>query len=197
MLFSIIVPVYKVEDYVEECLRSILAQTYKDFEVILVDDGSPDSCPQICDDYAMKDTRVCVIHKENGGLSSARNVGLDRAKGEYIVFVDSDDVITKDALTNMKTALQQSTDVLITEYYSSPGCSLENMPDNLFEIPPSIRKSDVIPFVFYKKKNTWSSVQYIIRRELIEKKHLRFEEGYYHEDVSWTGQLFLQLQMPL
>ena len=191
MFFSIIVPVYKVEDYIEECLESILAQTCEDFELILVDDGSPDGCPQICDRYAEKDDRLKVIHKENGGLSSARNAGLDIAKGEYIVFVDSDDVITHDTLKQMKAALEQLPDVLITEYYSSSGCSLENMPDSLFEVPSSNQKPDVISFVFYKKKNTWASVQYIIRRELLENKHLRFEEGYYHEDISWTGQLFL------
>lgn len=90
---SIIVPVYKVEKYLERCVDSILAQTFKDFELILVDDGSPDKCPEICDEYAKKDSRVSVIHRENGGLSVARNTALDIAKGEYIGFVDSDDYI--------------------------------------------------------------------------------------------------------
>ena len=194
MYFSIIVPVYKVEDYIYECLDSILAQRFNDFELILVDDGSPDRCPQICDEYAERDKRVRVIHKKNGGLSSARNAALDVARGDYIVFVDSDDVITHDTLQNMRTALHQLPDVLISEYYSSPGCSLGNMPESLFIIPKSTRKSDVISFVFYKKENTWASVQYIVKRNLIEERHLRFEEGYYHEDVSWTGQLFLYAQ---
>ncbi len=92
-MISIIVPVYKVEKYLRKCVESIQAQTYCDLEIILVDDGSPDKCPQICDDLARTDRRIKVIHKENGGLSSARNVGLDKATGEYITFVDSDDTI--------------------------------------------------------------------------------------------------------
>lgn len=93
---SIIVPVYKVEPYIHKCIDSILNQTFKDFELILVDDGSPDNCGNICDEYAEKDKRVVVIHKKNGGLSSARNAGLDIARGEYIGFVDSDDYIESD-----------------------------------------------------------------------------------------------------
>ncbi|OKL36565.1 glycosyltransferase family 2 protein [Domibacillus mangrovi] len=93
---SIIVPVYKVEPYIHKCVDSILAQTFKDFELILVDDGSPDKCGEICDEYAQKDSRVHVIHKKNGGLSDARNAGLNIAKGEYIGFVDSDDWIESD-----------------------------------------------------------------------------------------------------
>ena len=93
MRLSIIVPIYNVEPYLRRCIDSILAQTYRDFEIILVDDGSTDGCPAICDEYARKDSRVVVIHKENGGLSDARNAGLDVARGEYIGFVDSDDLI--------------------------------------------------------------------------------------------------------
>ncbi|EOS8043420.1 glycosyltransferase, partial [Enterococcus faecium] len=93
---SIIVPVYKVEPYLRKCVDSILAQTFTDFEVILVDDGSPDNSGKICDEYASKDSRVRVIHKKNGGLSSARNAGIDVARGKYLGFVDSDDYIEKD-----------------------------------------------------------------------------------------------------
>ena len=92
-LVSVIVPVYKVERYLRDCLDSIVAQTYSNLEIILVDDGSPDGCPAICDAYAMGDDRVRVVHKENGGVSSARNAGLDIACGKYVVFVDSDDLI--------------------------------------------------------------------------------------------------------
>ncbi|OOL43593.1 glycosyl transferase family 2, partial [Enterococcus faecium] len=91
-----IVPVYKVEKYLRKCVDSILAQTFTDFEVILVDDGSPDNSGKICDEYAEKDNRVRVIHKENGGLSSARNAGIDVARGKYLGFVDSDDYIDED-----------------------------------------------------------------------------------------------------
>lgn len=90
---SIIVPVYKVEKYLDRCVQSILEQTFTDFELILVDDGSPDNCPKMCDQWASRDERIRVIHKENGGLSSARNAGLDIASGRYIGFVDSDDWI--------------------------------------------------------------------------------------------------------
>jgi len=92
---SIIVPVYKVEQYLDQCIKSILAQTFQDWELILVDDGSPDACPQICDNYAAKECRIYVIHQSNKGQSAARNAGLDVAQGEYITFVDADDEIEK------------------------------------------------------------------------------------------------------
>jgi len=95
---SIIIPVYKVEQCIRKCLDSVLNQTYRDYEIILVDDGSPDGCPAICDSYAQNDKRVRVIHKENGGAGAARNDGIKQASGEYIVFVDSDDFIEPDYL---------------------------------------------------------------------------------------------------
>lgn len=91
---SVIVPIYKVEPYLCRCVDSILAQTFTDFELILVDDGSPDGCPAICDEYAQKDSRVRVIHKQNGGLSSARNAGMAIAEGKYFLFCDSDDYVS-------------------------------------------------------------------------------------------------------
>lgn len=98
---SVIVPVHKVEKYLPECIDSILAQTFTDFELILVDDGSPDSSGKICDDYASRDSRIRVFHKENGGVSSARNLGMDNARGEWIMFVDSDDTIDRDMLSTL------------------------------------------------------------------------------------------------
>ena len=95
---SVIVPVYKAESCLHRCVDSILAQTFSDFEVLLIDDGSPDKSGEICDEYALKDSRVRVFHKENGGVSSARNLGLDNAKGEWITFCDSDDMFEKDSL---------------------------------------------------------------------------------------------------
>lgn len=95
-LISVIVPIYKVEDFLDKCVKSILNQTYSNLEIILVDDGSPDKCPQMCDDWKRKDKRIKVIHKLNGGLSSARNKGLDMCAGEFIGFVDSDDYIAPD-----------------------------------------------------------------------------------------------------
>lgn len=100
-LISVIVPVYKVESYLEECVQSILKQSYKHLEIILVDDGSPDRCPQMCDDYLSLDDRIIVIHKKNGGLSDARNAGIDIAKGDFILFVDSDDYIAPQMIENL------------------------------------------------------------------------------------------------
>lgn len=98
MFFSVIVPVYKVEKYLPGCIESVLNQTFSDFELILVDDGSPDSCPLICDSYIKKDCRIKVIHKENGGLASARRAGIKEACGSYVFNLDSDDLIEKDTL---------------------------------------------------------------------------------------------------
>ena len=100
-LISIIIPVYNVEKYLSECIDSVLCQTYEKFELILVDDGSSDNSGKVCDEYEEKDNRVRVIHKENGGVSSARNVGLDNSKGEYITFIDSDDTVDSQYLELM------------------------------------------------------------------------------------------------
>ena len=100
-MISVIVPIYKVENYLDKCIRSILAQSYKEFELLLVDDGSPDKCGEMCDTWASRDNRIRVIHKDNGGLSDARNAGIQQASGEYICFVDSDDWIAEDMLETL------------------------------------------------------------------------------------------------
>lgn len=105
-LISVIIPIYNVEAYLDECIASVIAQTYSNLEIILVDDGSPDNCPQMCDEWAAKDSRIRVIHKENGGLSDARNAGIDIATGEYIAFVDSDDWIEPEMYEIMLAALK-------------------------------------------------------------------------------------------
>ncbi len=122
-LISIIVPIYNVEKYIKQCVDSILAQTYKNIEVILVDDGSPDNCPQICDSYAAVDNRVKVVHKKNGGLMSARQAGLKAASGDYIGFVDGDDWIEPDMYADFACLLDQySPDMALCEFlYSFPG----------------------------------------------------------------------------
>lgn len=104
-LISVIIPVYKVENYLDECVASVASQTHKNLEIILVDDGSPDNCPQMCDSWAQKDSRIKVIHKKNGGLSDARNAGLGIASGDYVAFVDSDDCIEPDMLEKLLSAL--------------------------------------------------------------------------------------------
>ncbi len=102
---SVIIPVYKVEEYLDRCVESVLCQTYKELEIWLVDDGSPDGCPEMCDEWAKKDSRIKVIHKKNGGLSDARNAALDVITGKYVCFVDSDDWISETALEDMYDAL--------------------------------------------------------------------------------------------
>lgn len=119
---SVIVPVYKVEPYLRRCIDSILGQTFRDFELILVDDGSPDGCPAICDEYAEKDSRIHVIHKENGGLSSARNAGLDwmfeNSDSEYLTFIDSDDYVEPEYLEELyKALIENDADVSSCGYY--------------------------------------------------------------------------------
>ena len=104
---SVVVPVYKVEDYLDDCVRSIINQTHSDLEIILVDDGSPDKCPEICEEWAKKDNRIKVIHKKNGGLSDARNAGIDIATGQYLAFVDSDDWIRPEMYEKMLLALKK------------------------------------------------------------------------------------------
>lgn len=106
-LISVIVPVYKVEKYIKKCIESIINQTYENLEIILVDDGSPDNCGKICDEYAKKDKRIKVIHKENGGVSSARNLGLEKSNGQYITFIDSDDWIEEEYCEILLTTLKE------------------------------------------------------------------------------------------
>ena len=126
---SVIIPVYKVEQYLRQCLDSIVNQTYQNLEIILVDDGSPDNCPVICDDYSKKDKRVITIHKENGGLSSARNAGIERATGKYIMFVDSDDWIDENTCQiTLDIAEDSSADVVMWPYIREfSGYSKEKM----------------------------------------------------------------------
>ena len=113
-MISVIIPVYKVEQYLARCVDSVLRQTYQNFEIILVDDGSPDRCGALCDEYARQDPRISVIHKENGGLSSARNAGIEAAKGRWLQFLDSDDYIAEDMMENLLNAcLQDHTSMAI------------------------------------------------------------------------------------
>ena len=118
MTISVIVPIYKVEAYLRQCVNSILSQTYTDLDIVLVDDGSPDGCPAICDAYARQDGRVQVVHKPNGGLMSARQAGLQVAKGEYVGFVDGDDWIEPDMYARFAAAIEQyAPDMALCEFY--------------------------------------------------------------------------------
>lgn len=125
-IISIIVPIYKVEKYIHKCINSILNQSLNDFELILVDDGSPDNCGEICDEYAENDNRIKVIHKNNGGVSSARNIGIDKALGEYIGFVDPDDYIDKNMYKLLyKSAKKNSADIVISSFSFIRNCKEE------------------------------------------------------------------------
>lgn len=126
---SVIVPVYNVEKYLDRCIQSILNQTFTDFELILVNDGSPDNCGKICDEYAKKDNRVKVIHKQNAGVSAARNTGIDKACGEYIMFVDSDDYIDLDMLKKMLSMSSSSVDLIVS---SIKMITMDNGKENYF-----------------------------------------------------------------
>ena len=126
-LVSIIVPIYGTEDYLPACIDSIRNQSYSNIQIILVDDQSPDKCPEICDDYASKDDRIVVIHQKNKGVSGARNTGLDRATGEYIMFVDSDDALYPDAIkTLVDDALKYNADVVSGTHINVDQCGREN-----------------------------------------------------------------------
>ena len=124
---SVIIPIYKAEKFLDKCIGSVVGQTYENLEIILVDDGSPDNCPAICDSWAEKDRRIKVVHKENGGLSSARNAGLDVVTGEYFGFIDSDDWIEKDFFEFLITnALKENADIsrcgLYLDYEDDDSC---------------------------------------------------------------------------
>lgn len=138
-LISIIVPIYNVEKYLQECIESLLKQTYKNIEIILVDDGSPDNCPQICDEFLKKDKRIKVFHKVNGGLSDARNYGLERATGNYICFVDSDDFVTEDYIEFLYNKLiLNNVDIAMcgfTNYYNDNKmkCKIKKVQNKIYD----------------------------------------------------------------
>ena len=195
--FSVIVPVYGVEKYIDQCVQSLLIQTYKNYELILVDDGSPDNCGQICDQYAEKDNRIRVVHKKNGGLSSARNAGLDIAKGEYVIFLDSDDFWDDaEALSGINRNLSESkADVLIfpaKRYYEESGKVTYILPGEV-DRTRIIEKNINIAIEYLLKHNIYRAAAWnkVILRSLIEKYKMRFKEGVLSEDMDWCGDLLL------
>ncbi len=185
MKISTIVPVYNTEKYLNKCIDSILKQTYKDFELILVDDGSTDTSGAICDEYAKKDERVVVIHKENGGQATARNIGLDAAKGEYVSFIDSDDYIEPEMYETMISAIE-TTDAeiamcgkyLVSEDYSSKSNRFVLDSQNVWEEKDIVKR-------FLLGDNVGSSpCDKLILKELFEKpEQTRFPSGYICEDL--------------
>lgn len=183
MTISIIVPVYNVESYLTRCIESILAQTYTNWELILVDDGSPDRCPEICDAYAAKDKRIKVLHKTNGGLSDARNHGLDVATGDYILFVDSDDYIHPHMLQAMsRLATEKNADIVQCSYIRGTENSFPTITESTkhytFDnksIFISTRQQTILCAKFYRR-SLWDS--------------LRMPVGKIHEDDFTTWRLY-------
>lgn len=199
MKISIIIPIYKVEDYLHKCVTSVLNQNYKDIEVILVNDGSPDNCPKICDEFSRVDNRVKVIHKVNGGSSSARNAGIKIAEGEYIMFLDSDDYWEgKDCLLNLVTSMKaNNTDCI---FYGTKDINLESNTQkiargnyNIKEI--QLNKEAAIQSLFDTGHFPGSAWVIAIKRQLIINNNLFFIEGIKAEDIDWIINVFVNAKL--
>ena len=181
---SVIVPVYKVENYIHKCVDSILSQSFQNFDLVLVDDGSPDNCPKICDDYAEKDSRIVVIHKQNGGLSDARNAGIDWAmehsSSQWLAFVDSDDWLHPDYLKNLHdTAIKENADLVICDFVRVNEQGEEKIEEHAFPNLVSEDKQELFELLFsnWRIVPAWNKLYH---------KHifseLRFAFGKIHED---------------
>jgi len=181
-IVSVIVPVYKVEKYLDRCVESIVNQNYKNLEIILVDDGSPDNCPEMCDEWAKKDTRIKVIHKENGGLSDARNAGIKIATGRYLVFVDSDDYIDQNFSSVLKKVRGADFSILNSYWLNNVGNEKNNTISNIEGIISTQYLIDIIDV--NSKIN--SACMKICNREFIIKNNLYFDVGILYEDMVWT-----------
>ena len=186
---SVIVPIYKVEKFLYKCIKTILQQSYKNLEIILVDDGSPDNCGKMCDEYATQDRRIKVIHKQNGGLSDARNAGIDIATGDYITFIDSDDYIMSDMIESlMNIIVEEDTDIAQCDYIRSEGDSIIGLQHDLSQN----NKCNVFSenkMSAYLKDNKISTAAWgkIYKKSLFNA--IRFPVGRLHEDVFTTYKL--------
>lgn len=200
---SIIVPIYKVESYLRKCIDSILNQTFTDFELILVNDGSPDNCGKICDEYANKDHRIIVIHKENGGVSSARNAGIEAANGQYIGFVDSDDYIHEKMYEILyENARLYHSDIAQCNFLKVDQSSdIESNVDMSNLRIKQYTNMDALHQLFSKESNEYmtgagNSVKWVVlwnklyKKELFEK--LTFKEGKICEDEFIIHQLLFK-----
>lgn len=172
-MISIIVPVYNVEKYLRYCIDSILSQTFTDFELLLIDDGSKDKSGEICDEYAKKDNRIKVYHKENGGVSSARNLGLNKANGEWVCFIDSDDIVLNTYLKNMVDAISNDNSMILSNYRG------ENMAVSKVKLDNVTLYKDEIVKYFIKNRVLDLSAPYskLYKVETIRKYSISFPEG--------------------
>lgn len=189
---SVIVPIYKVEAYLDKCVQSIVDQTYSELEIILVDDGSPDRCGQMCDAWAEKDSRIRVVHKENGGLSDARNAGLAAATGQLVSFIDSDDWIDPEFLQTLYDALQQN-DAQIAEcgirLVDEEGRVLSRRGPGKSETIGKIEALRRLVLEDGVFQTVWNK---LYRRGVIG--DILFEKGKYNEDDFWTYQIFDRIE---
>ncbi|MBO7489148.1 MAG: glycosyltransferase family 2 protein [Bacteroidales bacterium] len=180
-ILSIIVPVYKTEQYLDSCVKSIVAQTLQDWEMILVDDGSPDNCPMMCDQYAANESRIKVIHQENGGLSRARNQGILLARGKYIAFVDSDDDIESDTYKGNINFMEEHPDVDVVQFPARRigwGDQFYHEPNKYYRGRKELILNN------YKDSPIDNTVcMKIFRRELFDT--ILFREGHVHEDKTF------------
>ncbi|MFB4168897.1 glycosyltransferase family 2 protein [Virgibacillus sp. JSM 102003] len=184
---SIIVPVFNVELYIRKCINSILAQTFKDFELILVNDGSPDNCGEICDEYAKNDNRIRVVHKENGGVSSARNRGIDIARGDYIGFVDPDDYVEPTMYEELnKSSVNHSAEIVVCQIKT---VNLFMNETSISSVWPKVNCSldkncieeQIIPSILSNKYfSLLSSCNKLYKKSLFEDKNHRFDENKSH-----------------
>ena len=189
-LISVIVPIYKVEDYLPKCVESIRNQTHSNLEIILVDDGSPDGCGAICDDFAKKDSRIRVIHKENGGLSDARNVGIEVAKGDYLAFVDSDDWLEPDAFEAM-LALAEKYDakMVCAGRYNEDGATGTQSKGLCPEKEEFVPGKELVRRIFRWDHLDSAAWDKLYARELFQE--IRYPVGRVVEDVPTTYHLVL------
>lgn len=186
-LVSVIIPVYKVEQYLPTCVESLINQTYKNLEIILVDDGSPDNCTKLCDEYAEKDNRVKVIHKENGGLSDARNAGIESAKGEWLVFVDSDDAIHPQMIEFLiKAVLQNNYQVATCGYKFIPQVWNGDNDFVLYSFEKTFTEScSEKSLIEYMKQTLWTTAwAKIYKKDLFDQ--IKYPVGRLHEDEFTT-----------
>lgn len=187
-LISVIIPVYKVETYLEKCIVSVVEQTYKALEIILVNDGSPDRCGLICDEWGKKDNRIKIIHKKNGGLSEARNYGLDIAQGTYVVFIDSDDLVAPTMIERLFAESQKHEADIVECNYS---CFTDVLPEKENREPTAstvCTSEKALSLLLNESVFKYTVWNKLYRREIFGT--LRFEVGKLHEDVFFTYQAF-------
>lgn len=190
MKVSFILPIYNVEKYLSECVESILAQTYSDFEILLVDDGSPDNCPALCDEWAKKDSRIKALHKSNGGLSDARNYGLEHAQGDYVVFVDSDDFwVNKECLQRLMNVVDAHPECDFISF----NCSYYYQDTNTYKkwvaydekLSKPTDKDAVLCSLVASGTFPMSACLKIIKRKSLSEINLNFIKGLLSEDIPW------------